>query len=65
MYNQYLYIFAALIPFKELFVLKMLGKEKDSEILNMYKYLDTYPKFDLKNLKNIVDKLTELGVYSE
>lgn len=64
-YNQYLYIFAALIPFKELFVLKMLGKEKDLETLNIYKYLDPYPKFDLKNLKNIVDKLIELGVYSE
>lgn len=67
MYEQYLYIFAALIPFRELFVLKMLG-QIDSSTLNFdenYQYLGYTSVLSTETLKNIIDKLTELGIYSD
>lgn len=67
MYNQYLYIFAALIPFRELFVLKMLG-QIDSSTIDFdenYQFLGYTSDLSTENLKNIIDKLTELGIYSD
>lgn len=57
-YKQYLYIFAAIHPFKEYFVSVMLGEKEVSSLL-------TCTEQNPENLKYMVDKLTELGIYSD
>lgn len=64
-YDQILYILAVLIPFKELFVLKMLGQDDKDSLEEKYPHFNTQSQVTIEELNNIITRLTELGVYSE